>query len=94
MSFLTENEIQRMRELRSCGASVPDIADLFQVSERTTWRYVTDVVAERNGHKLELLNESIMQQLPQLPWEGLPVPRWLGRYLRKEAARARGDPDV
>ena len=80
-----------MRELRACGASAPDIAELFGVSESTVWRQVRDVEAQRDGHKIELFRESVWQVLPQLPWEGLPVPRWLGRYLRKEAARLQGD---
>lgn len=93
MGSLTKREIEGMRALRECGASVREIADIYGISERTVWRYVVDVVSQRDGHQIELVREVMWQWLPQLPWEGMPLPRWLARYLRHEAAKAeaRGD---
>lgn len=84
-SKFTQEEIRRMKNLRNCGASLSEIADIFGSNEKTVFYHVRDVRPEPDGHEIELIKENFHQWLPQFPWEdeGLPLPRWLVRYLRK-----------
>lgn len=87
----TKAEIGRMRLLRQCGASLGEIAGVFASNENTIYYHVRDVKPSRDGHEIELVKEGLWQLLPQFPWEdeGLPLPRWLVRYVRQR----QGGPD-
>ncbi len=73
-----------MRRLREHGASLAEIASIFQSNPKTVFYHVRGVLPQRDGHKVELVKEGVWQLLPQLPWEdeGIPLPRWIVRYLR------------
>lgn len=89
-SQFTNEEIRRMRLLRQYGASLSEIAGIFGSNESTIYYHVRDVKAVRDGHEIELVKENLWQLLPQFPWEdeGLPLPRWLVRYLRQRQGKA------
>ena len=84
-SKFSPEEIRRMKHLRTCGASLSEIADIFSSNEKTVFYHVRDIKPEEGGHEIDLIKESFHQWLPQFPWEdeGLPLPRWLVRYLRQ-----------
>jgi len=84
ISKFSKEDIKRMKRLREHGASLAEIAGIFSSNEKTVFYHVRDVEPQEDGHKIELVKEFATQWLPQLPWEdeGLPLPRWLVRYLR------------
>ena len=90
ISRFTAEEIRRMRRLREHGASLAEIADIFDSNEKTVHYHVRDVRPQRDGHEIEVMNEILWQWLPQLPLEdeGLPLPRWIVRSIRDSLAQS------
>ena len=84
ISKFSEEDIERMKRLRQHGASLAEIAGIFGSNEKTVFYHVRGVEPREDGHEIELVKEFVTQWLPQLPWEdeGLPLPRWLVRYMR------------
>ena len=84
ISKFTPEEIRRKRRLREHGASLGEIASIFQSNEKTVFYHVRGIQPQKDGHEVELTTEAIWQWLPQFPWEdeGLPLPRWIVRHLR------------
>jgi len=84
ISKFSDTDISRMKRLREHGASLAEIAGIFNSNEKTVYYYVKDTIPQEDGHRIELVKEFVTEWMPQLPWEdeGLPLPRWLVRYVR------------
>ena len=82
MRKLNKEQVESLRVLRKAGAPIEDLSRIFGISRVTIWRYTKDVEPAPDGHLLEVVRKAtIMEWLPLLPWEGLPLPRWMARTL-------------
>jgi hypothetical protein len=82
MKKLTKEEIQSVRMFREAGAPVEDLSRIYSVNRVTIWRHTKDIKPARDGHLIDIVRKATLSEwLPLLPWEGLPVPRWMARTL-------------
>ena len=82
----SEEQINQMRQMRSAGASLREIAAYFRTSATTVLSYVRGVTPQPNGQDLEYTPmDFIYDWLPALPHEGLPLPRWFATWMRQRA---------
>ncbi len=82
MKKLTKEQICSLRLFREVGAPVEDLSRIYNLNRVTIWRYTRDIKPAPNGHLIELVKKATLSEwLPLLPWQGLPLPRWVARSL-------------
>lgn len=79
---LSRQQVDFIRTSRRAGAPIEDLSRMYGLSRVTIWRYTRDIKPAPDGYLLEVVKKATLSEwLPLLPWEGLPVPRWVARSL-------------
>jgi len=79
---LTKEQIRAVRMFREAGAPIEDLSRIYSVNRVTIWRHTRDVKPAPDGHLIDVVRKATLSEwLPLLPWEGLPLPRWVARTL-------------
>jgi len=82
MRKLSKEQVDSVRMFREAGAPIEDLSRIYSLSRVTIWRHTRDIKPAPDGHLIELVEKATLSEwLPLLPWEGLPLPRWLARSL-------------
>lgn len=71
---ITEQQIERMRELRAQGVRIVDISELLGVSYYSVWFYTTDRIKKKYVHKKSQRDTSMLTYYKRKAlWEaGIP----------------------
>lgn len=83
MKKLTLEHVQEMREARRLGATITALADQYGVLPSTIRYHTRDVTPQGDGQKVTWVTlDELLEWLPALPWQGLPLPTWFVRSAR------------
>lgn len=83
MFKLKPQQILEIREARRQGATITALADQYDVLPSTISYHTRGIAPWEDGQKITWVSlEQLQEWLPALPWEGVPLPRWLVRAAK------------